>query len=160
MSEGTYNQLLEEASGSNGTYTQQLAQLVEASQGVQEAVDNLGTFYNESGTVTSVPNNAETNICSVDLPAGTYVAFGYWRFTRGSGTYQASLALSTASGTSQASSVGYTQFPCTSECNVPAVTVGDIVVLNEPGTLYLVAWQNSGSAKTVTYSNIQVVRIK
>lgn len=160
MSEGTYNQLLEEASGSNGTYTQQLAQLVEASQGVQEAVDNLGTFYNESGTVTSVPNNAETNICSVDLPAGTYVAFGYWRFTRGSGTYQASLALSTASGTSQASSVGYTQFPCTSECNVPAVTVGDIVVLNEPGTLYLVAWQNSGSAKTVTYSNMQVVRIK
>lgn len=160
MSDGTYNQLLEEASGSTGTYTQQLAQLVEASQGTQEAVDNLGTFYNATGTVTSVPNNTETDICSVDLPAGTYVAFGYWRFSRGSGTFQASLALSTASGTSQASSVGYTQFPCTSECNVPAVTVGDIVVLQNPGTLYLVAWQNSGSSKNITNSNIQVVRIK
>lgn len=160
MSDGTYNQLLEDASGVSGTYTQQLAQLVEASQGTQEAIDNLGTFYNEVGTVTSVPNNTETNICSVDLPAGTYVAFGFWRFSRGSGTYQASLALSTVSGSSQASSVGYTQFPCTSECNVPAVTVGDIVVLQNPGTLYLVAWQNSGSGKTITNSNMQVVRIK
>lgn len=144
----------------DGTYKQLLAQIDEASQGTKEVIDNLGTFYNEVGTVTSVPNNAETNICSVDLPAGTYVAFGYWRFPRGSGTFQASLALSTASGTSQASSVGYTQFPCTSECNVPSVTVGDIVVLNEPGTLYLVAWHNAGTAKNITSCNIQVVRIK
>lgn len=144
----------------DGTYKQLLAQIDEASQGTKEVIDNLGTFYNEVGTVTSVPNNAETNICTVDLPAGIYVAFGYWRFARGSGTYQASLALSTASGSSQATSVGYTQFPCTSECNVPAVTVGDIVVLQNPGTLYLVAWQNSGSSKSITNSNIQVVRIK
>lgn len=144
----------------DGTYKQLLTEIDEASLGMKEAIDNLGTFYNEVGTVTSVPNNTETNICSVDLPAGTYVAFGFWRFARGSSTYQASLALSTVSGSSQATSVGYTQFPCTTECNVPAVTVGDIVVLNEPGTLYLVAWQNSGAARTITNCNMQVVRIK
>ncbi len=123
-------------------------------------LDAIGEYQYIDTTATSVSANSETNLCTLTLSAGVWVVCGYWRFQRGGENFQASLGISSVSGSSQASSVGYTQFPVTSECNVPGVTVSRIVSVSASTPIYLVAWHNGTSAKTISAANMQAVRIK
>lgn len=120
----------------------------------------IGTYKYVDTTLTSIAANTETNLCSISLTTGVWVVCGYWRFARGGENMQASLGISSVSGSSQAGSVGYTQFPVTSECNVPAVTVSRIINLNAATTVYLVAWHGGTAAKTISAANLQATRIK
>lgn len=120
----------------------------------------IGTYQYVESSVTSMTANSERNLCSLSLQPGVWAICGFWKFARGNDTFQASLGISSVSGSSQSSSVGYTQFPVTTECNVPAVTVSRIINLNSATTIYLVGWHNGAAAKTVSAANLQATRIK
>lgn len=120
----------------------------------------IGTYQYVDTTQTSVAANTEKNLCSLSLQPGVWTLCGFWKFARGNENFQASLGISSVSGSSQSSSVGYTQFPVTSECNVPAVTVSRVINLNAATTIYLVAWHNGTAAKTISAANLQAVRVK
>lgn len=126
----------------------------------ETSLGSIGTYQYVDTTLTSVAVNTETNLCSLSLQPGVWVVCGYWRFARGGENMQASLGISSVSGSSQAGSVGYTQFPVTSECNVPAVTVSRIINLSAATTIYLVAWHGGTSAKTISAANLQATRVK
>lgn len=123
-------------------------------------IDAIGNYETTSSSLTSFAPNTETDLCSLTLPAGVWVVNGYLRFTRGSEYFQASLAVSNASGSSQVGNAGYTQFPVTEECNIPAVGVTRIFSLSAQTTVYLVAWHNGTTDKTINATHLQAVRIK
>lgn len=123
-------------------------------------IDAIGELNYTATTVTTLAPNTETDLCSFTLSAGVWVVISYFRFARGSENYQASLGLSDVSGSSQTGSLGYTQFPVTEQCNIPAVGTTRVFNLSTSKTIYLVGWHNGTSAKNVFVAQMQAVRIK
>ena len=122
-------------------------------------LDAIGTTNSVVTELTSIAPNVETNLCQLTVPGGVWVFTSYWRFGRGNENFQASLGISTASGSSQAGSSGYTQFPITAECNVPSVGTTRIFSFSGETTVYLVAWHNGASDKSITTAELRAVRV-
>ncbi len=124
------------------------------------ALEPIGSYVSVQSSLSSLPVNTETDLCTARLTEGVWIVCSYLRFARGGENFQASLAISTASGSSQAGSIGYTQFPVTQECNVPAVGTVRTFNLDAPTDIYVVGWHNGTSAKNILSAQMQAIRIK
>lgn len=110
----------------------------------------VGTVKSASSTLTSLPSGSTTNLCSVSLTKGTWVVTGQVTCT-GSGSFRMVGAISTLSGDYQFTSGGYCIAAVTSSLPMIGLTpVRIIEVTAASQTVYLVANQNSGSAKAMT----------
>lgn len=124
------------------------------------ALSPIGTIVSESGTLTSIPNNSNTDLCTLSLSRGKWIVVGqsYWE---GGSNFSNWACISTASATKQISYGGFQQMGASSEIAMSLTRV--INVTGTSQTIYLVGYQNSGSAKGIAgapmRNNLNAIRI-
>ncbi len=112
----------------------------------------VGTTLTANATVSSVAASTETDICSLTLTKGKWFVIGQFRM-QGSGAFQASVGISTVSGSQQVGA-GYSQLAVTSNLGNVSLPVTRVIdVTSSSQTIYLVAWHNYSSARTTNVNN-------
>ena len=119
-------------------------------------VTAIGSTATPVSATTSVADGANANVASISLPAGTWMVCAKVQFPNNA-TGRRAVKLSTTSQDSgspvsmdvQLAVSGAAMHMSTSRC----------FKLASAGTVYLVAWQNSGSALSCT-GNIEATRIR
>lgn len=109
---------------------------------------------NSTATSVSVPTNAGTVLKSQSLSAGTYLLFGYAQFPNNS-TGLRGISISTSSTFDDGKA---TKTPA---CNgwETAITCWSYFSLASTATVYLAAFQNSGSTLTVSTVNLLALKV-
>lgn len=108
----------------------------------------VGTILSASSTKTSLARNAETNLCSLSLTKGKWVVVGQFRM-QGGAAFQASVGISTASGSQQLTE-GYAQLPVTTNVGNISCSVQRIIdVTAASQTVYLVGWHNHSASRSM-----------
>lgn len=109
--------------------------------------------------VTTVPNSTVTKIAEITLPKGKWIVSACVRFTNTSGNFRAAAAISLSS-TGINYGYGFMQMSVTSDNTNPAMNVTRILNLSASTTIYLVAFQSSGSSLTIPSGDNRITAIK
>lgn len=126
-------------------------------------MSGIGDTVRINSALSSIADNTETDLCSITLTKGIWIIVGQFRMASGALNYQASISISTTSGSSTTTWGGYDQFPVTSNMGNLSVTTTRILnVTATSQTVYLVGWQNSGAARSITQggTNLYAVRVR
>ena len=120
------------------------------------AVSPIGTIYSAVSSVNSLPTSSATVIASLNLQKGSYVVNAQFRAAPGSG-FHYYVSISTTSGFQ---SPGLVMFPASASTDA-TFTMSRPLSLSSAGTVNLVAYQGSGSAKTLNtpYCRLDAIRI-
>lgn len=124
------------------------------------ALSPIGTIVSAVGTLTSIPHNTNTDMCSISLTKGKWVVVGqsYWECRAG---FSCWACISTASAQKQISYGGFQQVTSTPETAMSLTRIIDVTSASQ--TIYLVGFQNSGSAQSISgtpqRNNIYAIRI-
>lgn len=125
---------------------------------LQGAIYTLGTISNDAASSVSVANNAWTEVASITLDKGTYIITGYCQFASSATGVRRILISTTSAGTTMftrgavSSGNASNGVPSDETCVV-------LVELSASTTLYMNAYQNSGSSLTA-YPSLSAMRIK
>lgn len=112
----------------------------------------VGTIKTASGSVSSLPSGSNTNLVALALTKGKWVVVGqtYWQ---AGGDFQNWGCISTASTTLQISTGGHQRAASTASSGDVSMSLTRIIeVTSASQTIYLVGYQNSGSAKSTVYA--------
>lgn len=124
-------------------------------------LSNIGSNYQYvETTLTQLPTGSggvHTNVASITLTPGVWIVQGN---VRHGGSYNGLGAMG-LSRTSQASdlTLAYVQYAVSTATTNPSHTVCIVRSITQAETLYLVAFQNSGSTKDLSVGNIRAIRI-
>lgn len=119
-------------------------------------VSPIGTIYSAVSSASSLSTNSATVIASLNLSKGSYVVNAQFRGEGGTGfTYYVSI--STGTGFQPP---GLVMFPASANSDT-SFTISRPISLSSAGTVNLVAYQGSGSAKTLntSYCRLDAIRI-
>lgn len=112
----------------------------------------VGTIKTAAGSASSLPSGSNTNLVSLELTKGKWVVVGqtYWQ---AGGDFQNWGCISTASTTLQISTGGHQRAASTASSGDVSMSLTRIIeVTSASQTIYLVGYQNSGSAKSTVYA--------
>lgn len=112
----------------------------------------VGTIKTAAGSVSSLPSGSNTNLVSLALTKGKWVVVGqtYWQ---AGGDFQNYGCISTSSATLQISTGGHQRAASTASSGDVSMSLTRIIeVTSASQTIYLVGYQNSGSAKSTVYA--------
>lgn len=126
------------------------------------AVSTLGIGYTPSSTTASVAtisSGTVAKIAEITLSAGSWILSACVRLTGTSGTFRAAASLSTSS-TSVQYGYGFAQMSVTSDNTNPALNVTRIFSLSGSTTIYLLAFQASGSSVTVDTNGSRITAVR
>lgn len=113
----------------------------------------------DQGTAVSIANSTYSNICSMSLTAGTWVIEGVVQFSSDATTGRRLVFFSTTSQSSSSTDVRQTGMSTNAVSGTTYVHTGCTKVFSGTTTLYIIGWQNSGSALNC-YGYFSAVRIK
>lgn len=115
---------------------------------------NNSTFsdLDTTSSVTSIPNSTITTLCSIDIPANTKWIFVANARMGAGGNFTAEWQITDEEGR-MSGSVGHAQIAATSALNNVGTTLTRLYSTSSAKTIYLLGWQNSGSAKTIPASS-------
>lgn len=128
-------------------------------------IDAIGDILYISSSIDTLPNNALTDLCSIDLPQGRWIVFGQVRINPGSNDATVVASLSTTSGDFAVGTAGGL-YQGVAMANKGTHTVGLARILNVTAaggtTVYLVARQTSGAAVSIIggYQIMNAIRIR
>lgn len=112
----------------------------------------VGTIKTAAGSASSLPSGLNTNLVSLALTKGKWVVVGqtYWQ---AGGDFQNWSCISTASATLQISTGGHQRAASTASSGDVSMSLTRIIeVTSASQTIYLVGYQDSGSAKSTVYA--------
>lgn len=110
----------------------------------------VGTVISASSSLTSIATGTYTNVCSMSLTKGTWVVAGQFQCT-GSAAFRVITSIATSTGSGQPLEGGYAiGAATTSTVSFAQNVVRILTVTGASQTVYLIANQNSGSAKAMT----------
>ena len=121
----------------------------------------VGKYLTATNTITSLPTGSFTNVCTLTLTKGVWLVCGQMR-VYASANCTGMVGISTTSATMQAAEGGFSQFAITTTIAQAAQNVCRIIEVTAASqTIYLVGYQNSGSAKNMTagQSRLQAINI-
>lgn len=125
-------------------------------------LSDIGSAYQYVSTsLTKIPvttGATHANICQITLTPGVWIVQGNVRHEGGYNGLGA-MGISRTSGASD-TDLGYVQYSVTTATSNPSHSVSVIRSITQSETLYLVAFQNSGSAKSLSVGSIRAIRIK
>lgn len=128
-------------------------------------IDAIGDILYATSSITSLPNNTYTDLCSLVLPKGKWIVFAQFRMSPGSVDAFVAASLSTTSGDIAVGTAGGL-YQGVFAANQGLQTVGLARIVQVPAdagaTIYLVARQISGEAKTINGANqiMNAIRIR
>lgn len=125
-------------------------------------IDAIGATVMAISSLDSVPSRTYVDLCSMSLPAGTYVVIGEI-YMEASEDFNVVGCISTESATTQISSGGHAQVCVRADMDGVSMSLTRIVTLSAQTTVYLVCRQSSTTAKTTGYAPrnmMRAVRIK
>lgn len=144
--------LLMESSGGGGTKKITRANML----------SDIGSDYQYISTsLTQIPvttGATHANICQITLTPGVWIIQGNVRHEGGYNGLGA-MGISRTSGASD-TDLAYIQYSVTAWTSNPSHSVCAIRSITQSETLYLVAFQNSGSVKNLSVGSIRAIRIK
>lgn len=120
-------------------------------------IDAIGNSVMAQSSLTSVPSRTYVDLCSMVLPAGTYVVIGQIYMTA-SENFNVVGSISTESATTQISSGGHAQVSVNAGMDGVSISLARIVVLSVQTTIYLVCRQSSLTAKETGYAPRNMMR--
>ena len=111
---------------------------------VQNSVSNIGILRIDRKSNINTTNNATTVICQVDITAGTWIFIGGIEFNANATGVRIAKMASNSSATASCEDSTQVQ-ACTGSDMKTIVRASYILNYAEPKTIYLMAYQNSGS---------------
>lgn len=120
-------------------------------------IDAIGNSVMAQSSLTSVPSRTYIDLCSMTLPAGTYVVIGQI-YMNAAENFNVVGSISTESATTQISSGGHAQVSVSADMDGVSISLTRIVVLSVQTTIYLVCRQSSTTAKATGYAPRNMMR--
>ena len=156
-------------SGSSSAITQYYDQFVLPSTSASKTANNTydilttktsGTVVTATSSLSSIASKTNTNLCSVNLTAGTWIVTGQGLW-QGGASFSNKLSLSTSSANPTVTTGGFAQFASTGDTPYVAANVSRIITVTSTTTMYLVAYHTYSSSRSMTGSQnlIQAIRI-
>ena len=156
-------------SGSSSAITQYYDQFVLPSTSASKTANNTydilttktsGTVVTATSSLSSIASKTNTNLCSVNLTAGTWIVTGQGLW-QGGASFSNKLSLSTSSANPTVTTGGFVQFASTGDTPYVAANVSRIITVTSTTTMYLVAYHTYSSSRSMTGSQnlIQAIRI-
>lgn len=115
-------------------------------------IDAIGGTTTATSSLDSVPSRTYVNLCSLELPAGTYVINAQVFMEAGTETYNVIGNISTESATEQIAYGGYMAMAINPSMSGAAMSITRILTINATTTVYLVCRQSSSAALSTVYA--------